>query len=114
MKARVAGTNKSGLDLVEQMAEFGFLGLKITNITGLRRDLDRHPLHHLQPITLHPNDLSRVVGNKTDLVQSQGDQDLRADAVVAEIRFKAQRQIRFYRILTLILKLVGAKLTEQS
>ena len=88
--------------------------MKIPNVTGLRRDLDRHPLHHLQPIALHPDDLSRVVGNQTDLVQSQRDQDLRADTVVAEIRLKAQRQIRFYRILTLVLKLVGAKLIEQS
>src|SRR2546430_13014990 len=96
------------------MAEFGFLGLKVTNVTGLRRDLDRHPLHHLQPITLHPNDLSRVVGDQTDLVQSQRDQDLRSDAIIAEIRLKAQRQIRFYGILTLILELVGAKLIEQA
>ena len=56
-------------------------------------DLERHLLGDLEAVALEADDLARVVRQEPDRVQAQVAQDLRADAVVAQVRREAERLV---------------------
>ena len=60
-----------------------------------------------------PGDLLRIVGQDADAGESEVDEDLRADAVVAQVRRQPEPQVRLDRVEPLLLQLVGAQLVEQ-
>src|SRR5690349_1241108 len=51
---------------------------------------DGHLLHDLEPIPIEAHDLSRAVRQQTDLAETERNENLRADAVIA----KAHRRRR--------------------
>ena len=80
------------------MAELVALGLEVMEIPPVRRYLDRNPLDDLEPVRAEPDDLARVVREKPDLAEAEVRQDLRADAVIAEIGGEAELDVRLDRI----------------
>ena len=53
-------------------------------------DFNGDPFDDLQAIAFDPHDLPGVIRHKTDLPESQTDQDLRADTVIPQVRFKSR------------------------
>ena len=91
------------LDFVEDMSELLFLRAQIPQVRCSRRDLDRHPLHHLETIALNPDDLTRIVGDEPDVAKTEVHKNLGADPVITEIRVESQLEVRLHRIAPFIL-----------
>src|SRR5215470_490043 len=77
----------------EEVAELVALGAEILPVLGIRGDLDGQPLHDGQAVALEARALRRIVGHQAQVLQPEVHQDLRADAVVAQIRLEAQRGV---------------------
>src|ERR1700691_4451239 len=82
------------LQLRKQMAEFFFLGFQVTDISRVRRDLDRHA-RNVHPVTAKAFYLVRIVGQQLHLADAEVAQNLRADTVIAQILVEAEMQVRF-------------------
>src|SRR5205807_2398592 len=76
--------------------------------------LDRDLVRYRQVISRHARDLLRVVGQDANARQTEVRQDLRADAIVAEIRRQPEAQVRVDGVQPLLLELVRAQLVEQA
>ena len=81
---------------------------------GFGRVLDRHLRRHAEPVALQPADLLRVVGEDADRRQPEVDEDLRADAVVAQVDRQAELEVGVDRVHPLVLQVVGAQLVQQA
>src|SRR5581483_8131203 len=92
-----------GFEIRQQMAELGALGAEIMNVAVARRHLEGNALDHLNAVDLKPADLARVVGEQGDLVHTEVAQDLRADAVIAQILLEAELEIGLHRVAPLVL-----------
>ena len=66
--------------------------------------LDRQLGAHRQPVALQAGDLLRVVREEADLREAQVDEDLRADAVVAQVRREAEDLVRLDGVEALVLQ----------
>lgn len=66
------------------------------------------------PKPSQPHDFPRVVGKQAQLVCSQVMQDLRSDAIVAQVVRIAEPEVGFHGIQTLFLKFVGLEFCRQS
>src|SRR3989338_9988545 len=66
--------------------------------------LQGNPSYNLQPVTLKPHYLFRIIGNKVYLLKAKVREYLRAYTIIPEIRFKAKGFIRLYCIEPFILK----------
>ena len=78
------------------------------------RVLDRDLVGHAQAVALEADDLLRVVRQQADLAEPEVDEDLGADAVVAQVGRQAELQVRVDGVEALLLELVGAQLVEQA
>src|SRR5258708_938494 len=96
------------------MAELVALGAEVPCVLGVLRLDDGHALLDAEPIPLEPHDLARVVRDGTDGVEPEIEQDLRADAVVAEIRREAELLVGLDRVCATILKLICLELVEEA
>ena len=75
---------------------------------------DRHALDDLQAIALQPRALRGIVRQETNGRKPEIGEDLCADAIVAEIRCKAELDVRLDGIAPLILQSVGTHLVCKS
>src|SRR5690606_40741873 len=66
-----------------------------------------------QAVALEADDLARVVRQQADRAQSEIEQNLRADAVVAQVRLETERLVRLHRVLPLVLQRIRADLVRQ-
>src|SRR5215831_15785198 len=96
------------------MTELFLFGPQIVNVGFPWRYFQRNPLDDFQTVALQANDFARIVGQQTQLSHSQIAQNLSADAVVAQIFFKAQFKVRFHRIAALILQSVRLDLIREA
>ena len=67
-----------------------------------------------QPVALEADDLARIVRDRADRLEAEVEQDLRADAVVAEIGLEAELLVRLDGVGARVLQLVGRELVEQA
>src|SRR5262249_40356797 len=74
------------LRLIQKMLEFFFRGADVFAISLVGRNLDRHALDDAQPVAIQTDDLFRIVGEESNLPDAQINQNLRADAVMTQIR----------------------------
>src|SRR6266849_55216 len=74
----------------EEVAHLLALGHQVALVALGGRNLDRHALDHLEPIPLDADDLLRVVREDAQAFRAEIDEDLRADAVVAQVGLEAQ------------------------
>ena len=96
------------------MAQLAALGLEIAHVVTVRKSLQRDAFGHLESVPLDPEPFRRVVGHDSDRGQAQVRQDLGTDPVVARVHGQAQRQVRFHRVMALVLEGVGPELVGQS
>ena len=100
--------------MVQDVAELVALGPQVAEVVLLRRHLDRHRRGDRQAVALEPDDLARVVGQQADGREAEVGEDLRADAVVAQVGREAELEVGLDRVEALLLQLVGAELVEQA
>ena len=74
----------------------------------------RHPLLHLQAIAAEAGDLARVVGEQPQPVDAEVGEDLRANAVVAQISREAEPLIGFNGVEPRFLEAVGLQFVDQA
>src|ERR1700732_1000662 len=73
------------LHLVEQVAQLFLLGPQVAAVVLVGGDLDGHALDDAQVVALHAADFLGVVGQQADVADAEIDEDLGADAVVAQV-----------------------------
>jgi hypothetical protein len=89
------------------MTELLFFGLQIIHIASSGIDLDRDPVDDLQSVSLKADNLSRIIGQETNPLDTQINKDLRTDSVVSEIGLEAQFFIGLHCVESLVLKGIG-------
>ena len=99
--------------VVERVAHPVALGAQVRLVVRVGRVHDRHLLGDRQAVALEAADLLRVVGEDADARQPEVDEDLRADAVVAQVDRQPELEVRVDRVVALVLQLVGAQLVQQ-
>ena len=76
--------------------------------------LDRHLVGDRQAVALEAHDLLRVVREQADRAEPEVHEDLRADAVVAQVGGQPEPHVRVDRVEPLLLEPVGAQLVQQA
>ena len=76
------------------MAELVALRAQILGVLVVRRLHDRHALAEAKAVALEADHLARVVRDRPDRFEAEVEEDLRADAVVAEIGLEAELLVR--------------------
>src|SRR2546426_4627708 len=79
------GRSAGALEPGEKVSELGLLGAEVLDVARVRRHLERCARHHVHAVALESPDLLRVVGEEPYPVHAQGAQDLRPDAVFAQV-----------------------------
>ena len=79
----------------EQVPELLSLGRQIVGVVSARVHHQRHPFFHLQAIAAEAGDLTRVVGEQPQPVDAEVGEDLRTNAVVAQISRESEPLIGF-------------------
>src|SRR5262245_23028787 len=97
----------------KEVPELVALGTEVLPVRLGRRDLDRDALADVQPVALEADDLLRVVREELEILHAQVDQNLSADAVIAQIGVESEGRVGLDRVLALVLQLVGAHLVQQ-
>src|SRR5260221_3241627 len=98
----------------QDVAELFLLRLQVPPVRIGGRDLDGQAAHDLEAVAFEADELPRVVGEQTDLLHPELDQDLRADAVVALVGLEAERLVGLDRVLALVLELIGHQLVDET
>src|SRR5579864_9405169 len=97
----------------QQVAQFVTLRRQVAVILRVGRHFDRYALDDLDAVALEPDALGRIVRQQTDAPQSQIDEDLCADPVVARIRREAEEFVGLDRVASGVLQRIGADLVGQ-
>src|SRR5260221_415899 len=98
----------------QDVARLFLLRLQVPPVRIGGRDLDGQAAHDLEAVAFEADELPRVVGEQTDLLHPELDQDLRADAVVALVGLEAERLVGLDRVLALVLELIGHQLVDET
>ena len=80
------------------MAELRLLGAQIVDVAGVRRHLERHALRDLDAVRLEAGDLRGLLVSRRTRSHAEVAQDLRADAVVAQILLEAELEVGLDRV----------------
>src|SRR5689334_8697815 len=96
------------------MPELVFLRPEIADIRGPGRHFDRNAFDHFESVAFNADDLSWIVREQADFSQAEIDEDLRAGAIVAQIRLEPETEIGLHGIDALVLQLIGLDLVDQS
>ena len=79
------------------------LRTQIAFVIRIGSGLDRHILHDCQPIAFQSHTLSRIVGQQTNLRNTQLPQNLCTYAVVAQVGVESEVDIGIDRVVALLL-----------
>src|SRR5690606_15257556 len=90
------------------------LRLQVQPVVRAGRDLERLATRDRQTVALKADDLARIVRQQTDRAEPEIEQDLRADAVVTQVRLEPERLVCLDRVLTLVLELVRPDLVGEA
>src|SRR5690242_8376860 len=82
----------------QQVTHLYPLGFQVAGVVRVWLTLDRHLFDHLDAVTFEADHLLRVVGEETKLAHAEIVEDLRADAVIAQVARKTKFGICFHRI----------------
>src|SRR3954465_3722516 len=96
------------------MAQLVPLGPQVPRVLARRRRLDGDALADGETVAFEADELARIVRDRTDRLESQIEEDLGADAVVAEVRLEAERLVRLDSVGAAVLQLIGLQLVEQA
>src|SRR6266566_98775 len=110
-RRRVLGVARS---VSEEVAELVPLDVEIGPILIRRRRHDRQPLDDLQSVAFEAYQLHRIVRQHADRRQSEVEQNLRADAVIPQVRLETELLVGRDGVVALILELVRLELVEEA
>src|SRR6478672_11714078 len=79
----------------EEVAQLRPLGFEVARVLVVRDGDDRHTLVDGEAVALKAYQLARIVGDGPDGLEPEVEENLGADAVVAEIRLESEPLIRF-------------------
>src|SRR2546421_3713646 len=102
------------LHFMEDVSHLVLLRAKIADVRLPRGDFDRHALDDFEPVALDPDDLARVIRDQADIAETEVDENLGADPVVAKVRFEAELEVRLHGIAPIVLQLIGFDLVQQT
>src|SRR5580658_3602665 len=85
------------------MPQFFLLGAQITDIAGMRFDFERNARDH-HAVASEAVNLMRIVGEQAHLADTEVADNLRADAVIAQVLLESQFQVRLDGIETGVLQ----------
>src|SRR2546422_10825302 len=80
----------------------------------MRHHLERRARDHVDSVGLESHDLLRVVREQAPPPDAQVAQYLRADAVVPEVFFETELEVRLHGVASLVLEGVGADLVGEA
>ena len=100
--------------MVQRVAHAVALGTQVVLVVRVGDVLDRDLLAHRQAVALQAADLLRVVREDADRAQAEVDEDLRPDAVVAQVGGQAELEVGLDGVQSALLQLVGPQLVEQA
>src|SRR3989449_65665 len=98
----------------EEVAELVPLDVEVGPILIRRRRHNGQPLDDLEPVPLETDQLHRIVRQHPDRGQPEVEQDLRADAVVPQVRLETELLVGFDGVVPLILQLIRLELVEEA
>src|SRR5688572_11604186 len=87
---------------------------QVTLVLPVRRLHQRHAVAEAQAVSLEADHLARIVGDRPNRLESEIQEDLRTDTVVAEIRLEAEPLVRLDGVRAFVLQLVRLELVEQA
>ena len=90
------------------------LGAQVGLVVRVGLDADGHRLDDLEAVAGEADDLLRVVGQQADLPHAEIEEDLRAEAVLAQVGREAELEIGLHRVEALLLQLVGVDLRGEA
>src|SRR5262245_22149991 len=98
----------------QEVSELRLLGAQVLDVPGVGCDLERSTRLHPDAVALEPADLLGVVGEQADEPHTQVAQDLRTDAVVAQVLPEPELEVGLDRVAALVLERVGADLVGEA
>src|SRR4051794_34288583 len=98
----------------EEVPELVTLGAEVAGVLDVLRLHDGDALVHAQAVALEADHLARIVRDRPDRGQAEVEQDLRADAVVAQVGGETELFVRLDRVGAGVLQLVRLELVEQA
>src|SRR5687767_187579 len=98
----------------EQVSELLALCVEIARVFLSRGRNDRDAILDLESVSLESDQLPRIVRQRTDSLQSEIEQDLRANSIVAKIGLEPELLVRFDGVRARVLKLVRLELVEEA
>ena len=99
---------------LQQMPHLRPLGLEVFLVVRVGRGADRDHFDDLQPVAFEADDFFRVVGQEAHFPHAEIDEDLRAEAVVAQLRREAEFFVGLHGVEALLLEFVGVDLGRQA
>src|ERR1700694_4141073 len=99
---------------LEKVSELVFLGLQVSLVVGIGRDLDRDTLNDFEAESFESVDLLRVVGEQPDLAHAEVVKNLASDPVIAFVRGMTERFISLDRVEAGVLEVVRMQLVEEA
>ena len=97
------------------MAELLLLGAQIVDVAGVRRHLERHALDDARCRSAsRPAIFCGLLVSSRTRCDAEVAQDLRADAVVAQVLLEAELEVGLDRVAALVLQRVGADLVREA
>ena len=96
------------------MPHFDPLGFEILGVVRICFTPDRHLLDHLDAVAFQADHFLRIVREETKLAHAEIEQDLRADAVIAQVAGETEFGVCFHGIEAFLLQLVGVNFRGQA
>src|SRR5258708_18034981 len=96
------------------MSELVALGPHVASALLVGGLNDRHSFVDAKAVPLESDHLARIVGDWTDRLETKVEQNLRADAVLAQIGLEPELLVGLHRVGPAILKLVCLELVEEA
>src|SRR6267143_6815773 len=97
----------------QQVSQLRLFGLEIFRVVRIGFATDWHLLHHLQAVAFQPDDLLRVVSQKTEPTHSEIEKDLRAEAVVSQIAGIPEPRVCLDRVESFLLQFVSVNFCRE-
>ena len=96
------------------MPKLFLLRLEVSDVMRIGFDADRDLLDNFEAVTFETDDFPGVVGEEADAFETEIDEDLGTDAVLAEVHAVAEFLIRLDGVETIFLEFVGLNLRRET
>lgn len=102
------------MTFVQLMPHFFLFDFQIELVKRVSVDNDRHSFAYGDAIAGKTHTFGRIISDQTNAGQAQVGKDLSSDTIITQIRSKAQLNIGFNGIITLILQRISPDFIRQT